>query len=99
FLSWIQSWIEHPKAAFNLIRAGRSGEFRISNHPTGRVPWNVQLWHNPDAAVAGVSDHIPHLFLRVEPPVGTHPLQLGKKLALDAKPLIVGQVPMKHIHL
>ncbi len=32
-------------------------------------------------------------------PVGSHAGELGKHLALDAKTLVIGEVPVQHVHL
>ena len=46
-----------------------------------------------------VGDEVANLVLRVKHPVGAHSREFGKDLALDAEALIVGQVPVQHVHL
>ncbi len=46
-----------------------------------------------------VSDKFADLVLRVIEALGTHLVQLGKFLALDAEPLIVGKMPVQDVHL
>src|SRR5450755_2701323 len=61
------------------------------------MAWDIEFRYHPDSSIAGVGDNLADLLLRIKLPVGTHALQLGEKLALDAKTFVVGEVPMKHV--
>ena len=99
FARRVHGRIEHAPVAFDLIRPGRTGKLRIAQQPTGGVAGNIELGHHANAAVARVRDHIANLLLRVVKTIGAELLQLRKTLALDAKTLVVGEVPMEDVQL
>ena len=49
-------------------------------------------------ALVRVRDEIADLVLRVVHPVRTHTGQLGEFFALHTKALVVGEVPVQHVH-
>src|SRR5215472_1392170 len=59
----------------------------------------VELWNNADAAIMRIRDEVADLSLCVVVAFRSHARQFGKHLALDAKSLIVGKVPVQHVHL
>ena len=60
---------------------------------------HVELGHDANAALGGIGDYLPCLILGVVVPVRAQFVELGVAFALDAKPLIVGQVPVQHVDL
>ncbi len=73
-------------------------KFRISEEPRTAVAGNVELRHHADAAIVRVGDEFANLVLRIKHSVGTRARQLGKHFALDAKSLVVGEMPVQHVH-
>ena len=63
------------------------------------MPGNVELGHHADTAIVRVGDKLPNLRLRVKHVVRAHPRQLGELLALGAESLVVGKMPVQHVHL
>jgi hypothetical protein len=59
---------------------------------------NVELRHHPDPTIRGIGDDLADLGLGVVKPVRTELMEPGEDFALDPKPLILGQVPMKDVH-
>src|SRR5215813_6103555 len=71
----------------------------MTHEPTGTVPGNIELRHYANATLARVSDDLAHLVLSVEETIGTEGVKPGKFLALDAKALILCEVPMQDVQL
>ena len=86
---WIHRWIKHAPFALDLIWPRRAGQVGIADKPGSAVSGHVELWDHADAALTRVGDHIAHFALRVIQPVGSHFVQLGKFLALDAEALVL----------
>src|SRR6185437_7554588 len=61
------------------------------------MPGHIEFWNHTNAACRCISDHIPHLLLRVIEAVGPHLLQLRIDAALDPESLILGQVPVEYV--
>src|ERR1700745_2871641 len=59
----------------------------------------VELCNNADAAIMRIRDEVTDLRLCIVVDFRSHARQFGKHLALDAKPLIVGKVPVQNVHL
>ena len=78
---------------------GPLDKFGIAEEPGTAVAGNVELGDHADAAIVRVGDQVANLGLRVEHAVGAHAGELGKHFALDAESLIVGQMPVQHVHL
>ena len=86
-------------AGLERVRAGTARQFGIAEEPRPAVAGNVELGHHADAAIVRVGDELANFFLRVEHAVGTGAGQLGKYFALDAEALVVGKMPVQHVHL
>ena len=67
--------------------------------PTCAVTGNIKLGHHTDTAVSRVRDNFAHLVLRVIQTIGAHRMEFWKLLALDAKALVLRQVPVKNVEL
>ena len=85
--------------ALDLIGTGFTRHFGIADEPGGAVPGHIKLGNHANPAIPGIGDQIVHLVLRVIKTVGTHFLQLGKLLAFHPEALVIGQVPVKDVHL
>src|SRR3954463_7656295 len=84
----VERGLKDSCAALNLVRAGGAAELRVSYQPARAMAGNIKLGHNPNAAVARVSNDLAHLVLGVEETVRSERMKLGKLLALDAKALV-----------
>src|SRR5213076_516304 len=93
----IERRFKNAGAAFNFERAGSTAHLWITNQPTGAVTGNIKLGHYSNAAVTRVGNDLAHLVLCVEEAVGTKRMELGKFFTLDAKALVLGEVPMKDV--
>ena len=63
------------------------------------MPGNIKFRHDPNAAVTSIGDDLAHLVLRVEETIGAKCVEFGKLLTLDAKALVLCQVPVKDVQL
>jgi hypothetical protein len=63
------------------------------------MPGHVELRHHANATFGGIGNDLARLILRIEEPVRTHLMQLGKFLAFNPEALVFGEVPVKHIEL
>ena len=79
------------------VWTGATGQFRIADKPRAAVPGSVELGNNADAAIVRVGDELANFFLRVKPPLGAHPGELGKLLALGAESLIIGKMRVQDV--
>ena len=86
-------------AVFERVGAGAAGEFGISEEPRSAVAGNVELGHDANPAIVRVGDQVANFCLRVELSVGALARELGKYFAFGAKTLVVGEMPVQHVHL
>ena len=63
------------------------------------MPGNIKLRHYANAAVTRVGDDLAHLVLCIEETIGAERVEFGKLLALDAKALVLCQMPVKDVQL
>ena len=63
------------------------------------MPGNIKLRHYSNAPIASVGNDLAHLVLRIEETIGAERVQFGKLPALDAKALVLCQVPVKNVQL
>src|SRR6266511_2070350 len=61
----IQGRLKNSGCTFDRIRTRRTAESGITNQPTGAVTGNIKLWHDTDAARAGIINNLSDLILRV----------------------------------
>src|SRR6266498_3541585 len=61
----IQGRFKNSGCTFDRIRTRRTAEFGITNQPTGAVSGDIKLWHDTDAARAGIINNLSDLILRV----------------------------------
>src|SRR6266542_2527375 len=95
----IHCGIKYTKLPPDGIGPRPAGEIRISHKPRRAVARHIELGNHADAAIMGVRNDLANLFLRVVEAIGAHFLQLREPLALNAKSLIVRQVPVEHVQL
>src|SRR5260370_5528143 len=81
--------IKDSPPAFDLIRAGCAGEFRVTNKPGGAASGHVDFGDNSNAPVVRVPNQLADFGLRVVKPVRTHQVKFREYFALDPKTLIV----------
>ena len=91
--------IEHAPLPLNRIRPRPAGEVGISHEPRRAVTWHIEFRHNANPAIARILDHIPQLLLRVVQAIRAFLIKFWKPPALDPEALIIGKVPVQHIHL
>ena len=60
---------------------------------------HIEFRHHANAAITSVRHDVADFCLGVVLAVGAHLLKFGKFQALDAKSLVIGEVPVQHIHL
>src|SRR5215472_5614367 len=60
---------------------------------------HVELRHDPNPSRCRISNDFTRLILGVKEPVRSHPVQVRKFFALDAKSLVLSQVPVKDVEL
>src|SRR3984893_1939918 len=80
-------------------RTGTAGKLGISDKTRTAVGQSLELPQHADAAVVRVGNEITNVILGVIQAIGTHLMQPGKLLALDAKTLVVGKMQMQNVHL
>ena len=97
FAGWIESRLKNSCAALNFVRPRSAADFRVTNQPTGAVPRNIKLRHYSNATVTRISNDFAHLVLRIEETIGAERVEFGKLPALDAKALVLCQVPVKDV--
>src|SRR6185369_13916597 len=95
----IHRWIEDSEATLDLVRAGRAGEFRMSDHPGRCVSGHVELRQYAHAAIGSVGDDVARFVLRVEEAIRAHAGEAWEDFALDAESLVIGEVPVEDVHL
>src|SRR6266511_1971975 len=61
----IEGRLKNSGCTFDRIRTRRTAEFRITNQPTCAVTGDIKLWHDTDAARAGIINNLSDLILRV----------------------------------
>ncbi len=94
----IHRWIEDAPLAFDFVRAGAAGEFRIADKPCGAMAGNVEFRNDANAALVGVGEQAANLFLGVIEAIGAVFVQLGEAFAFDAEALIFREVPVEDVH-
>ena len=99
FARRIESRLKNSRASFDRVWTRSTPKFWITDQPTGAMTRYVKLWNHTNATLAGVRDDFSYLILRVVVAIGTQLMKLRKLLAFDPKPLVLGQMPMKHIEL
>ena len=82
-----------------LYGPGALPQLRVTNQPTGGVSRDIKFRHHPNPSVSSVHNNLAHLILRVVQTIRSHRMEFWKFLALDAKALVLREVPMKHIEL
>ncbi len=97
FIRRVEDGVEDSPFALDLERTRSRGQSRIGNEPTCRMARDVELGHDPDAAIRSVGDDVPDLVLGIIKSIRTEPMQAGKDLALKAKALVIGQVPVEDV--
>ncbi len=90
---------EDAELALDRVGAGCARESGIGDEPAGRMARQVELGHDPDAAVGGVFDDLLDLDLGEEHPVRAELVELGEDLRFDAEALVLGQVEVQDVHL
>ena len=85
--------------ALDGVGAGRAGELGVGDEPARRMPGDVELRHDPDAAVGGIFDDVTDLGLRVIHAVRAELVEAGEDFGLHAEPLVLGEMPMEDVHL
>src|SRR5438552_12404714 len=95
----IERRLKNSHATFNRVRTRRTAQLGITNQPTGAMTGYVKLGNDTDGALAGVTDKLPYLVLAVIESIRSHLMKLRKFFALNAKSLILGQMPMQNIEL
>ena len=71
----------------------------MRDDPAGGVARDVELGHDPDAALGRVGDDHAHLRLREKVAVRAQLLEFGMGQALDPEALVVGQVQVQDVQL
>src|SRR3984893_11364102 len=61
----IERRLKNSRSAFNRVGTRRTAQLRVTDQPTGAVTGYVKLRNDPDAALAGVINDLPYLFLAV----------------------------------
>ena len=85
-------------SSFQRVGAGTAGEFGIPQVPRPRVAGHIELRHHADAAIMRVGNEVANLSLRIKHAIGSRLGELGKLLALDAESLVIGKMPVQHVH-
>jgi len=97
FAGGVHRGIEDSPFALDLVRAGRTCEFRVAYEPTRAVSRNIKLRNHANAAIACMRNKFANLILGVVKTVGAHLLQPWKFLALDSESLVVGQMQVQNV--
>src|SRR2546425_835302 len=86
----IERGLKNSRTAFNRVGTRRTSQLGVTDQPTGAVAGYVKLRNDPDAALAGVINDLPYLFLAVVETIRSHLMELRKFFALNSKALIFG---------
>ena len=95
----IHAMVVEAELALDLVRPGRARQLGMSDEPAPRVARHVELRHDADAAVARVLEDLARFLGRVEVPVRAQAVKPREARALDAEPLVLGQVPVQDVEL
>src|SRR4051794_962989 len=84
----------------DLIRAGSTGEFRVSDQPCSAMARHVDLGNDADSAVPSVCHNAPDIVLSVVFSVlGSKLVEFRKNFAFNAEALVIGQMPVEDVEL
>ncbi len=95
----VHGGIEDTPGTLDMVGARGGGQFRIGRKPGGGVSRHFEFGEHADAPVARVGHDGPDLFLGIVLSFPSDFVQAGEAAGLHSKPLVVGQVPVKDVHL